>query len=89
VPQVYVGTPQDPPAGAQFAVAALAGFDRVDLWPGESRTVELTVDERELSYWSTTLHEGAGGRQAAAVGRRVVARSAAGDDDRRHAARAR
>jgi beta-glucosidase len=67
VPQVYLGAPQDPPAGAQFAVRALAGFERVALDRGESETVKVHIDERELSYWSTSKHD-----WALALGKRTV-----------------
>ena len=52
VPQVYLGAPQNPPAGAQFAVRALAGFDRLGLKPGESKQVTIHVPLRQLQYWS-------------------------------------
>lgn len=50
VAQVYVG---DPPAAGE-PPEQLAGFQRVALSPGQSRTVEITVDRRSLSYWKTT-----------------------------------
>ncbi|HEU5213852.1 MAG TPA: glycoside hydrolase family 3 C-terminal domain-containing protein [Gaiellaceae bacterium] len=50
--QVYVGPPSDQPDGVQFAVRALAQFDRVELAPGASKVVTLHVDRRALSYWS-------------------------------------
>ncbi|QMV18919.1 beta-glucosidase [Granulicella sp. 5B5] len=53
VPQVYLGAPQKPPAGAQFAPRKLAAFVRVSLAPGESKTVILHVAARSLEYWST------------------------------------
>jgi beta-glucosidase len=52
VPQVYLGVPADPPAGAQFAVRALAGFDRDGLKPGESKQITIHVPLRQLQYWS-------------------------------------
>jgi beta-glucosidase len=55
VPQVYLGPPQDPPAGAQFAVRALVAYDRVALNPGQSRQVKLHVRPRQLQYWSPTM----------------------------------
>jgi len=52
VPQVYLGPPENLPAdGAQFAVRALAAFDRVHLAAGESREVTLHVPPRSLEYW--------------------------------------
>jgi beta-glucosidase len=53
VPQVYLGAPADVPDGVQFAVRALAAFDRIRIAPGESKTVTLHVPERQLQYWST------------------------------------
>jgi beta-glucosidase len=53
VPQVYLGAPTNPPSGAQFAVKALAAFDRISIPAGGSRIVKLTVQPRELSYWSS------------------------------------
>ncbi|MGH9771426.1 MAG: glycoside hydrolase family 3 protein [Candidatus Acidiferrales bacterium] len=52
VPQVYLGAPSNPPAGAQFAVHALAGFDRIGIKPGESKQVTVHVPLRQLQYWS-------------------------------------
>lgn len=55
VPQVYLDAPtRDPGNGAQFAVRALAAFDRVHLSAGESRDVSLHVPLRSLEYWSTS-----------------------------------
>jgi len=53
VVQVYLGAPTEPQLGAQFAVRALAGFDRITLNPGESRAVTVHVPLRRLQYWST------------------------------------
>jgi beta-glucosidase len=53
VPQVYLGAPNEIPAGAQFPVRALVGFDRVHIAAGESKTVSIRVPERQLQYWST------------------------------------
>jgi beta-glucosidase len=52
VPQIYVSPPQKPPAGIQFAPKALAGFDRIALKAGESKTVTLLVPKRRVQYWS-------------------------------------
>jgi beta-glucosidase len=57
VPQVYLGPPENPPPGAQFAVRKLVGFERVPLRPGQSARVNIHVDARELSYWSTARHD--------------------------------
>ncbi|WP_432181587.1 beta-glucosidase [Streptomyces sp. NBC_00063] len=53
VPQVYLGAPQNPPTGVRFAPTALAGYDRVHLEAGQTRTVTLHVPTRQLQYWST------------------------------------
>ena len=69
--QVYVGPPSDAPAGIQFAVRSLAQFDRVELQPGQSKTVTLHVPARQLSYWSESQAAvGARLRRALALGRR-------------------
>jgi len=52
VPQLYLGPPARVPAGAQFALRALAAFERVHVQAGESRTVRLHVAPRALQYWS-------------------------------------
>jgi beta-glucosidase len=67
VPQVYLGSPQQAPAGVQFAVRALAGFDRVALQSGENKTVTISVSARALQYWSS-----ASDRWATATGSRTV-----------------
>ncbi|MGC1784421.1 MAG: glycoside hydrolase family 3 C-terminal domain-containing protein [Acidobacteriaceae bacterium] len=53
VPQVYLDAPEHPPGGAQFAVRALAAFDRIHLDAGQSREITLHVPFRSLQYWST------------------------------------
>jgi len=53
VPQVYLGAPETMPEGVQFAVRALAAFDRVHVAAGETKTVTLHVAARQLQYWST------------------------------------
>lgn len=55
VPQVYVDAPeQRPDNSAQFAVRALAAFDRIHLKAGEARTVTLHIAPRAFEYWSTS-----------------------------------
>ena len=70
VPQLYLGPPEPAPAGAQFALRALAAFDRVHLEAGAVRTVRLHVPPRALQYWS--VRDGgwktAGGQRTIAVG---------------------
>jgi beta-glucosidase len=53
VPQVYLGAPSEIPEGVQFPVRALVAFDRIHLSAGESKTVTLHVEPRQLQYWST------------------------------------
>lgn len=50
VPQVYVDAPADPEV--PMPVRSLVGYDRVTLDAGQSRSVTVDVDTRELSYWS-------------------------------------
>jgi beta-glucosidase len=67
VPQVYLGPPESAPSGAQFAVRALAQFDRVRLEAGQSRRLRLHIEPRALQYWSSAV-----GRWRQASGRRSV-----------------
>ncbi|WP_435178466.1 beta-glucosidase [Actinacidiphila sp. bgisy145] len=52
--QVYLGAPDHGPQGVQFAPKALAGYDRVTLKAGQSRTVTVHIPLRQLQYWSDT-----------------------------------
>jgi beta-glucosidase len=52
VPQVYVS----PKAGGWEAPKRLAGFRKVELAPGASTVVSLTVDPRLLSVWDAKAH---------------------------------
>jgi beta-glucosidase len=55
VPQVYIDAPeQRPDSTTQFAVRALAAFDRVHLKAGESRTITLHIAPRAFEYWSAS-----------------------------------
>jgi len=67
VPQVYLGAPRNPPAGARFAVRALAQFDRVTLTAGQSKSLTLHVEPRRLQYWATSAN-----RWETALGPRTV-----------------
>ena len=67
VPQVYIGAPKNPPAGAQVAIRQLVQFDRVNVPAGQTKNVALHVDPRRLQYWST-----ADGRWETAAGARTV-----------------
>ena len=53
VVQLYLGKPDQLPAGVQFADSALAGFARVHLAPGRSTSIVMHVSPRQLQYWST------------------------------------
>ena len=53
VPQMYLSAPAEKPQGAQFAPRVLAGFDRVTLSPGQTKTVAVDVPLRSFQYWST------------------------------------
>lgn len=56
VPQVYVGPPSDadkPYPGVQFASMSLAGFDNLELQPGQSLTTSVSVSTRQLSFYDT------------------------------------
>lgn len=65
VPQLYVARPAKP--SIPMAPQTLASFDRVELDPGESRTVTLRIEPRQLSYW-----DAAADRWTKARGRRAV-----------------
>ncbi len=52
VPQVYLGAPTGAPAGVQFAEKALAGYDRITIKAGQTRSVTIHVPLRQLQYWS-------------------------------------
>jgi beta-glucosidase len=53
VPQIYLAAPATRIAGADFALHALAAFDRIHLDAGHSRSVTIHVPLRRLQYWST------------------------------------
>jgi beta-glucosidase len=53
VPQVYVGPSGQLPASIQQAVRRLVQFQRVELAPGQSRDLTLSVDPHWLSSWSS------------------------------------
>jgi beta-glucosidase len=50
VPQVYLGRPAKAPV--PMVVKALAGFERVELAPGQSTMVKVHIPRRQLQYWS-------------------------------------
>jgi beta-glucosidase len=51
--QIYV---QDDHAPATEPVKALKAFARVELQPGETKTVNLSLSARDLSYWDIETH---------------------------------
>ncbi|GGA08749.1 beta-glucosidase family protein [Dyella caseinilytica] len=52
-PQVYVGMP----ANSGEAPRRLAGFEKVSLQPGQSRTMTLTIDPRLLAVFNAQAHQ--------------------------------
>jgi beta-glucosidase len=52
VPQVYLGAPANKPKGADFAVHALAAFDRVHVDAGQTQSITIHVPLRRFQYWS-------------------------------------
>jgi beta-glucosidase len=56
VPQVYLGMPDKRPAGVQFAVNALAGYQRITLAAGQGEDITIHVPLRQLQYWLTTAN---------------------------------
>ena len=75
VPQVYVSAPEPAPAGVQFAVRTLVGFDRVQIKAGESNTVTLDIAPRQLDYWSSK-----DGKWMSSSGKRTVSVGASSRD---------
>ena len=53
VPQVYLGFPD---ATVDRCVRELKAFLRVELDPGESRSITIDLTRRDLSYWDIRLH---------------------------------
>jgi beta-glucosidase len=56
VVQAYLGAPAPAPAGADFAVRALAAFARVRVEAGGARRVRLQIAPQRLRYWSLADH---------------------------------
>ena len=75
VPQVYLGSPSEVPAGVQFPVRSLAAFERVHLPAGRTKIVRLHVPLRQLQYWST-----AASRWVTATGQRTLSVGASSRD---------
>jgi beta-glucosidase len=53
VPQAYVGVPD---SAVRRPVRQLAGFARVELLPGETKTVEIPLRVPDLAYWDVGKH---------------------------------
>lgn len=87
VAQVYLGEAAVP-SGIQMANNQLAGFVRIeDLQPGESRTVNVTIDRQSLSYWDKdcdlqTREDGTKDKYVVAMGSRDIRVGSALDDIR-------
>lgn len=54
VPQVYLGPAAESPV--PMPPQSLAGFERIELAPGQSRQVSIHVSPRSLAYWSVERH---------------------------------
>ena len=54
VVQVYVAPPE---SDVIRPVRELKGFDKVFLAPGETKTVEITLDRRSFAHWDTSIHD--------------------------------
>ncbi|MCE0459737.1 beta-glucosidase [Curtobacterium flaccumfaciens] len=54
VVQVYVATTAGP---VRRPVRELRAFDKVHLTPGETRTINLTLDRRAFAYWDIEEHD--------------------------------
>ncbi|MBV9276113.1 MAG: fibronectin type III-like domain-contianing protein [Verrucomicrobia bacterium] len=65
------------PEVTQYAPLKLAGFERIELNPGQTETVHIHLGNLELSYWSTPAR-----RWILAAGPRAVYDAAASDDIR-------
>ncbi|MGB8031336.1 MAG: glycoside hydrolase family 3 C-terminal domain-containing protein [Terracidiphilus sp.] len=75
VPQVYLGAPSEIPAGVQFPVRALAGFERERIPVGATKDVTIHVAPRQLEYWSTQE-----GKWVRPVGKRTLSVGASSRD---------
>ncbi|MDO5434741.1 MAG: glycoside hydrolase family 3 C-terminal domain-containing protein [Clostridia bacterium] len=54
VVQLYVGDVQ---STVFRPVRELKGFEKIELMPGETKTVTFELDKRAFAYWNTTLHD--------------------------------
>lgn len=55
VPQLYLGAPQK--TAVPMPPKVLVAFNRIELAPGESQEVSLTVPARALQFWSVQSHD--------------------------------
>ena len=55
VAQIYVGPPSHPPV--PMVPRSLAGFERVELSPGQAKKLTIHIDDRAFSYWSASDHK--------------------------------
>jgi beta-glucosidase len=55
VAQLYLSYPES--AGENEPPRQLKGFAKINLKPGESRTVDLQLDRRALSCWTEVQHQ--------------------------------
>ncbi len=54
VVQLYVS---DPESSVFRPLRELKGFDKIELQPGETKTVSFTLDARSFAFWSTKIHD--------------------------------
>jgi beta-glucosidase len=54
VAQVYVG---DPTAKVRRPFEELKGFERVELKPGETKHISITLNRRSFAYWDASKHD--------------------------------
>ena len=52
--QLYVSAPE---SSVIRPVKELRGFTKVELQPGETKSVSFTLDKRAFSYWETIIHD--------------------------------
>jgi beta-glucosidase len=57
IPQLYLGAPDEAPAGAQFAEKSLVAFERVGVPAGQSKDITLHVSKKQLQYWSVSANK--------------------------------
>lgn len=53
--QFYVGAPED--SKVIRPIKELRAFEKIELQPGETKTVTVTLDKRAFTYWNTTIHD--------------------------------